>query len=53
MVAVISKIKADNIKKGSTASTIKILSFSKIKRLITADIDGIKIINVYVPNDLQ
>ena len=52
-VAIISKIKAENIKKGfygclETVQNIEI--FQDQKRLISADINGIKIINVYVPN---
>jgi len=52
-VAIISKIKAENVKKGFYGFTdfdqnIKI--FLDQKRLISADINGIKIINVYVPN---
>tara|TARA_B100000242_G_scaffold190254_1_gene136959 strand:- start:506 stop:1351 length:846 start_codon:yes stop_codon:yes gene_type:complete len=52
-VAIISKIKAENIKKGfcgSNASDQNIKNFLDQKRLISAEIDGIKIINVYVPN---
>ena len=52
-VAIISKIKADNIKKGFYGCRNydqNIEFFQDQKRLITADIDGIKIINVYVPN---
>jgi exodeoxyribonuclease-3 len=52
-VAIISKKKAENIKKGfygcsSFDQNIEI--FQDQKRLISADINGIKIINVYVPN---
>ncbi len=52
-VAIISKIKAENIKKGfygysDCDQNIEI--FLDQKRLISADINGIKIINVYVPN---
>ena len=52
-VAIISKTKAENIKKGfygcvETDENIKI--FQDQKRLISADINGIKFINVYVPN---
>ena len=52
-VAIISKIKAENVKKGfygckNYDQDIKI--FLDQKRLISADINGIKIINVYVPN---
>ncbi len=52
-VAIISKIKAENIKKGFqdfTDSDQNFEIFSQQKRLISADINGIKIINVYVPN---
>ena len=52
-VAIISKIKPVNVKKGfygcsdfNQNSEI----FLDQKRLISADINGIKIINVYVPN---
>ena len=52
-VAIISKTKAENIKKGfygciEFGQNIDI--FLDQKRLISADINGIKIINVYVPN---
>ncbi len=52
-VALISKIKPDNVKKGfygcnNFNQNIEI--FLDQKRLISADINGIKIINVYVPN---
>jgi len=52
-VAIISKIKAENVKKGFCGfnnfnQNIEI--FVDQKRLISADINGIKIINVYVPN---
>ncbi len=52
-VAIISKIKAENVKKGfygckDYGQNIEI--FQDQKRLISADINGIKIINVYVPN---
>ena len=52
-VAIISRIKAENIKKGfygckNYDQNIEI--FQAQKRLISADINGIKIINVYVPN---
>ena len=52
-VAIISKIKAKNVKKGFYGckdfdQNIEI--FQEQKRLISADINGIKIINVYVPN---
>ena len=52
-VAIISKIKPENIKKGfygysETHQNLEILKDQK--RLISADINGLKIINVYVPN---
>ncbi len=52
-VAIISKIKAENVKKGfygCTNSDQNIEIFQDQKRLISADINGIKVINVYVPN---
>jgi len=52
-VAIISKIKAKNVKKGFygfTDSEPNIDIFQDQKRLISAEINGIKIINVYVPN---
>ena len=52
-VAIISKIKAENVKKGFFGygdSNQEIDIFLGQKRLISADINGIKIINVYVPN---
>ncbi|MBO6960909.1 MAG: exodeoxyribonuclease III [Prochlorococcus marinus CUG1438] len=52
-VAIISKTKAENVKKGFygyTDSDQNIDIFQDQKRLISADIDGTKIINVYVPN---
>jgi len=52
-VAIISKIKAENVKKGFFGCTKfdqNIEIFLDQKRLISADINGIKIINVYVPN---
>ena len=52
-VAIISKIKPENVKKGfygSSVSDKKTDMFLDQKRLISADINGIKIINVYVPN---
>ena len=52
-VAIISKIKPKNVKKGFygfTDSNQNIDIFLDQKRLISADINGIKIINVYVPN---
>jgi len=52
-VAIISKIKPENVKKGFYGCT-KYDKDNEIfldqKRLISADINGIKIINVYVPN---
>ena len=52
-VAIISKIKAENIKKGFNdclESDQNIEIFQDQKRLISAEFNGIKIINVYVPN---
>ena len=52
-VAIISKIKPENVKKGFYGCTDfnqNIEIFLDQKRLISADINGIKIINVYVPN---
>ena len=52
-VAIISKLKAKNVKKGFCdcgESNQNIDIFLDQKRLISADINGIKIINVYVPN---
>jgi len=52
-VAIISKIKPENVKKGfygRSVSDEKTDMFLDQKRLISADINGIKIINVYVPN---
>ena len=52
-VAIISKIKPENVKKGFngiTDSNQNSEIFLDQKRLISADINGIKIINVYVPN---
>ena len=52
-VAIISKIKAKNVKKGFYGCTEydpNIDIFLDQKRLISAEINGIKIINVYVPN---
>ena len=52
-VAIISKKKADNVKKGfhgCKESDQDIKTFLDQKRLISAEICGIKIINVYVPN---
>ncbi len=52
-VAIISKIEADNVKKGfygCNDSDQNIDIFQDQKRLISANINGLKIINVYVPN---
>ena len=52
-VAIISKIKPENVKKGFNGfidSNQNSEIFLDQKRLISADINGIKIINVYVPN---
>ena len=52
-VAIISKIKPENVEKGFYGCTNfnqNIEIFLDQKRLISADINGIKIINVYVPN---
>ena len=52
-VAIISKIKAENINKGFygfTTSDQNIEILQNQKRLISADINGIRLINVYVPN---
>jgi len=52
-VAIISKTKPENVKKGfygCNESNQNIEIFLDQKRLISADINGIKIINVYVPN---
>ena len=52
-VAIISKIKAENVRKGFhgfSDADQNIEIFQDQKRLISADINGIKIINVYVPN---
>ena len=52
-VAIISKLQAENVKKGFfgiSDSDQNIDIFQDQKRLISADIGGIKIINVYVPN---
>ena len=52
-VAIISKIKPENVKKGFYAcdeSNQNMEIFLDQKRLISADFNGIKIINVYVPN---
>ena len=52
-VAIISKIKTENLNKGFSndlGDKNAIKKFSDQKRLISADVNGIKIINVYVPN---
>ena len=52
-VAIISKIKAENVKKGfydCADHDQNIEIFLSQKRIISADFNGIKIINVYVPN---
>ena len=52
-VAIISKVKPTNVKKGFFGCSDfnkNIEIFLDQKRLISADINGIKIINVYVPN---
>ena len=52
-VAIISKLKAENIKKGFEGCeelNQNLEIFQDQKRLISADFNGIKIINVYVPN---
>jgi exodeoxyribonuclease-3 len=52
-VAIISKIKAENVQKGFLGScefSQNIDIFADQKRLISADFSGVKIINVYVPN---
>ena len=52
-VAIISKIKPENVKKGfygCSESDQDIDIFLDQKRVISADVSGIKIINVYVPN---
>jgi exodeoxyribonuclease-3 len=52
-VAIISKVKGENIRKGfygCTDSDQNIEALLDQKRLIAAEINGIKIINVYVPN---
>ena len=52
-VAIITKIKPENVKKGfmdCIESDKNIEIFIDQKRLISADINGVKIINVYVPN---
>ena len=52
-VAIISKFKIENVKKGFTNENKEekfSLYINEQKRLISADINGLKIINVYVPN---
>ncbi len=52
-VAIISKLKIDNVQKGFSIDNYpnqNIESFIEQKRLISAEINGIKIINAYVPN---
>ena len=52
-VAIISKYKIENIIKGFTIGNEEEENYSRFneqKRLISADINGLKIINVYVPN---
>ena len=52
-VAIISKIKPKNVQKGFSSDLGEkhiIQNFVDQKRLISAEINGIKIINVYVPN---
>ena len=52
-VAIISKIKIENLNKGFSNHLVDSQNIDKFldqKRLITADINGISIINVYVPN---
>ena len=52
-VAIISKIKIENVEEGFSDNFVDysyIKKFKDQKRLISADINGIKIINVYVPN---
>ena len=52
-VAIISKLKPVNVKKGFYSClnfNQNIEIFLDQKRLISADINGVKIINVYVPN---
>jgi len=52
-VAIISKVKPENVKKGfygCSESDQDIDIFLNQKRVISADVSGIKIINVYVPN---
>ena len=52
-VAIISKIESENVIKGFSGflgDLNDVNKFEDQKRLITADIKGVKIINVYVPN---
>ncbi len=49
-VAIVSKIKPQNTNKGFYISDQNVEIFSDQKRLISADINGVRIINVYVPN---
>ena len=52
-VAIISKITPENVNKGFSGylgNQNDVNKFEDQKRLITADINGVKIINVYVPN---
>ena len=52
-VAIISKITPENVNKGFSGylgDQNDVNKFEDQKRLITADINGVKIINVYVPN---
>ena len=52
-VAIVSKIKPENVKKGfldCTSYNQNFEIFLDQKRLISAEINGIKLINVYVPN---
>ncbi len=52
-VAIISKFKIENVNKGFTNENKQeklSLDINEQKRLISADINGLKIINVYVPN---
>ena len=52
-VAILSKFKIENVIKGFTTESKDNKNFLEIneqKRLITANINGVKIINVYVPN---
>ena len=52
-VAIISKIKAENVKKGFCDLIDfdqNVEKFRDQKRIISTDINGIKVINVYVPN---